>query len=64
MTLRETARLLKVARKTVYTPARRKELPAFEVHGQQRFRGRDAGRWIERQQQERAEGAPPEMADG
>lgn len=50
MTLRKTARLRKAARKTVYTPARRKELPAFEVHGRQRFRSRDAGQWIERQQ--------------
>ena len=34
MALREIARLLKVAEKTVYTTARRRELPAFEVRGQ------------------------------
>ena len=37
MTLKEVARLLKVAKKTVYTMAQRKEMPAFKVHGQWRF---------------------------
>ena len=58
MTLKEVARLLKVAKKTVYTMAQRKEMPAFKVRGQWRFRRRDIDRWIERQQNERAEEAP------
>ena len=57
MTLKEVARLLKVAKKTVYTMAQRKEMPAFKVHGQWRFRREDIDRRIERQQNERAEEA-------
>ena len=57
MTLKEVARLLKVAKKTVYTMAQRKEMPAFKVRGQWRFRREDIDRWIERQQNERAEEA-------
>ncbi len=34
MALREIARLLKMAEKTVYTTAWKRELPAFEVRGQ------------------------------
>ena len=38
LTLREVAGLLKVADKTVYTMGRQREIPAFEVRGQWRFR--------------------------
>jgi len=38
LTLHEVADLLKVAEKTVYTMARRRELPAFKVRGQWRFK--------------------------
>ena len=50
LTLREVAGLLKVAEKTVYTMARKREIPAFKVRGQWRFRRRDIDRWIDRQQ--------------
>ncbi|HSP14486.1 MAG TPA: helix-turn-helix domain-containing protein [Thermoanaerobaculia bacterium] len=49
LTLREVALLLKVAEKTVYTMAQRKELPAFKVRGQWRFRRDDLDRWIDQQ---------------
>lgn len=49
MTLKEVARLLKVADKTVYTMAQNKELPAFKVGGQWRFRREDIDRWIDQQ---------------
>ncbi len=49
LTLPEVARLLKVAEKTVYTMAQHKELPAFKVRGQWRFRREDIERWIEEQ---------------
>lgn len=55
LTLKEVAHLLKVADKTVYTMAQRKELPAFKVRGQWRFRREDIDRWIDRQQNEGAE---------
>jgi len=61
MTLREVAQLLKVAEKTVYTMSQRKELPAFKVRGQWRFRRDDIGRWIDQQQAEKsAEGGSGE----
>lgn len=47
--LKEVAQLLKVAEKTVYTMAQNKELPAFKVRGQWRFRREDIDRWIEAQ---------------
>ena len=50
LTLKEVARLLKVAEKTVYTMAQRSELPAFKVRGQWRFRREDIHRWIDQQQ--------------
>ena len=50
MTLKEVARLLNVAEKTVYSMSQRKELPAFEVRGQWRFRREDIDRWIGQQQ--------------
>ncbi len=55
LTLREVASLLKVAKKTVYTMAQKKELPAFKVRGQWRFRREDLDRWIDQQQGEDAE---------
>lgn len=56
LTLKEVARLLKVADKTVYTMAQKKELPAFKVRGQWRFRRGDIDRWINEQQAEGADG--------
>jgi excisionase family DNA binding protein len=48
LTLAEVAQLLKVADKTVYTMAQKRELPAFKVRGQWRFRRDDLDAWIER----------------
>jgi excisionase family DNA binding protein len=55
LTLKEVAKLLKVAEKTVYTMAQNKELPAFKVRGQWRFRREDMDRWIEEQKAQAAE---------
>lgn len=49
LTLKEVARLLKVADKTVYSMAQNGELPAFKVRGQWRFRRHDLDQWIDRQ---------------
>lgn len=49
LTLKEVARLLRITEKTAYTMAQNKELPAFKVRGQWRFRGEDLDRWIEEQ---------------
>ena len=50
MTLKEVAHLLKVADKTVYIMARKRELPAFKVGGQWRFRREDIDLWIDQKQ--------------
>lgn len=47
LTLPEVARLLKVAEKTVYTMAQKRDLPAFKVGGQWRFRRADLDSWID-----------------
>lgn len=47
LTLREVVALLKVADKTVYTMAQRRELPGFKVCGQWRFKPADLNQWIE-----------------
>ena len=49
LTLKEVTDLLKVAEKTVYTMAQNKEIPAFKVRGQWRFRRGDIDRWIDQQ---------------
>lgn len=49
LTLPEVAQLLKVAEKTVYTMAQKRELPAFKVRGQWRFKRADIDQWIEDQ---------------
>lgn len=56
LTLKEVAQLLKVAEKTVYTMSQKKELPAFKVRGQWRFRREDINRWIDEQQTRDASG--------
>lgn len=56
LTVVEVAQLLKVAEKTVYTMAQQRELPAFKVRGQWRFKRDDIDTWIERQKVE-AQGA-------
>ena len=57
LTLKEVAKLLKVAEKTVYTMAQKKELPAFKVRGQWRFRRSDIDEWIDQQTTPAEEGA-------
>ena len=52
LTIVEVAQLLKVAEKTVYTMAQKRELPAFKVRGQWRFKRDDLDTWIERQKVE------------
>nr|WP_244627235.1 helix-turn-helix domain-containing protein [Microvirga tunisiensis] len=47
MTLPEVSKLLKVAEKTVYTMAQQREIPAFKVRGQWRFKRVDIDQWIE-----------------
>jgi excisionase family DNA binding protein len=49
LTLPEVAVLLKVAEKTVYTMARKGQIPAFKVRGQWRFKHDDIDRWIDEQ---------------
>ncbi len=56
LTLPEVAELLKVADKTVYTMAQKRELPAFKVRGQWRFKMVDMDRWIEEQKAARRNG--------
>jgi excisionase family DNA binding protein len=46
LTIQEVAKLLKVADKTVYTMAKRGDLPAFKVGGLWRFRRLDLDAWI------------------
>jgi excisionase family DNA binding protein len=53
LTLKEVAQLLKVAEKTVYSMAKTKELPAFKVRGQWRFRREDIHRWIDGQTEQK-----------
>jgi excisionase family DNA binding protein len=49
LTLPEVAVLLKVAEKTVYTMARKGQIPAFKDRGQWRFKRDDIDRWIDEQ---------------
>lgn len=49
LTLPEVAVLLKVAEKTVYTMARKGQIPAFKVRGQWRFKHEDIDRRIDEQ---------------
>jgi excisionase family DNA binding protein len=49
LTVTDIAKLLKVAEKTVYTMAKRSEIPCFKVRGQWRFRRIDLDRWMEDQ---------------
>jgi excisionase family DNA binding protein len=60
LTLKEVAQLLKVAEKTVYTMSQKKELPAFKVRGQWRFRREDINRWIDQQQAKETVGGSDE----
>lgn len=48
-TLPERAQVLKVAEKTGYTMAQKRDLPAFGVRGQWRFKRADLDRRIEGQ---------------
>lgn len=49
MTIRDVARVLKLAEKTVYAMAAEGELPAFKVRGQWRVRRVDFEGWLSRQ---------------
>jgi excisionase family DNA binding protein len=49
LTLPEVAVLLKVAEKTVYTMARKGQIPAFKVRGQWRLKHDDIDQWIDEQ---------------
>lgn len=63
LTLKEVALLLKVAEKTVYTMAQSKDLPAFKVRGQWRFRREDIDRWIDQQTGQQAAGEDSDDKD-
>jgi len=58
LTLKEVTDLLKVAEKTVYTMAQNKEIPAFKVRGQWRFRRGDIDRWIDQQTDQKKSDVP------
>jgi excisionase family DNA binding protein len=58
LTLKEVTDLLKVAQKTVYTMAQNKEIPAFKVRGQWRFRREDIDRWIDQQTDQKKSDVP------
>jgi len=47
LTIKDVARLLRLAEKTVYSMAKRGELPAFKVRGQWRIRRVDFEAWME-----------------
>jgi excisionase family DNA binding protein len=49
LTIAGVAQLLKVAEKTVYVLAQRREIPAFKVGGQWRFSGTALDAWIAEQ---------------
>lgn len=58
LTLPELAQLLKVAEKTVYTMAQKREVPAFKVGGQWRFRRTDVNAWIDAKTRRAGEEGP------
>ncbi len=69
LTIPEVAELLKIAQKTVYVLAQRRQLPAFKVGGQWRFSRTAIDEWIESRtasgvEQERSEGAPVHGSSG
>ncbi len=47
LTIKEVAKILKLADKTVYAMANAGEIPAFRVRGQWRILGSDFERWLE-----------------
>ena len=49
LTIKELARLLKLAEKTVYAMANADEIPAFKVRGQWRVKRVDIERWMAQQ---------------
>lgn len=61
LTLKEVTDLLKVAEKTVYTMAQNKEIPAFKVRGQWRFRREDIDRWIDQQTDQKKTDLPGDV---
>jgi excisionase family DNA binding protein len=64
LTLAEVALLLKVAEKTVFTMARRGEVPAFKVCGQWRFKRDDLDQWIDPQKSSQRDHDKPEGGRG
>jgi len=49
LTIKEIAKILKLAEKTVYSMAQDGELPVFKVRGQWRIRRVDFVGWMDRQ---------------
>ena len=47
LTLKETAELLQVSGRTVWRMVQQKELPAFKVGAQWRFRESDLAQWLQ-----------------
>ncbi len=47
LTIKDVARILRLAEKTVYSMAKRGELPAFKVRGQWRIRRLDFDAWMD-----------------
>lgn len=47
LTVRDVAKILKVSEKTVYSMAKKGELPAFRVRNQWRIRREDLEAWVE-----------------
>ena len=47
LTLKETAELLQVSGRTVWRSVQQKELPAFKVGAQWRFRESDLTQWLQ-----------------
>jgi len=48
MTLQEVANYLRVDKRTVYRMVNSKEIPAFKVRNQWRFKSKDVDKWIEK----------------
>jgi len=52
LTIKDVARALRLAEKTVYSMAKRGELPAFKVRGQWRIRRVDFDVWMKEKARE------------
>jgi len=61
LTIKDVAKILKLAEKTVYAMANEGELPTFKVRGQWRIRKIDFDRWMEEQAKAPASISPKEV---